>query len=69
MIYKAATGKAFKQEAVSELGWIRRDFNISDSLTKIEANDIMKKFILTCTLEYMIEQFVITNHELLNHVF
>lgn len=59
MIDIAATRQAYDQENINELGWIRRDFNIADALTKIAINEIMKKFILTGRIEYTTEQFVV----------
>lgn len=41
------------------LGWIRRDYNISNSLTKIAVNDTMKMFILKGEIEYTMDQFVV----------
>lgn len=59
MIDIAAARQAYDQEEINDLGWIRRDCNVSDSMTKIAVNKIMKKFILTGKIEYVTEQFVI----------
>lgn len=40
MVDISATRQAYDQEVIDGLGWIRRDFNIADSMTKV--NDIMK---------------------------
>lgn len=41
MIYIAATRQAYDQESINELGWIRRNYNVSDSITKITVNEIL----------------------------
>lgn len=61
MIDIAATRQAYDQEVIEELVWIRRDYNISDSLTKIAVKEKIKTFMLTGEVEYTIEQFVVRN--------
>lgn len=46
MIYITTTRQAYDQEAINKLGWVRRDYNIADSLLKILVNEIMKTFII-----------------------
>lgn len=50
MIDIAANRQAYDQEAIDELGWIRRHYNIADSLTRITVNEIMRKFMMTGTI-------------------
>lgn len=44
---------------LNDLGWIRREYNVSDSLTKIEVNAAMLKFITTGQIDFVVEQFVV----------
>ena len=59
MIDIEATRQAYDEEVINNLGWIRREYNIADSLTKIQINSIMKKFMLTGKIDLVVEQYVV----------
>lgn len=59
MIDIKATREANDQDIINELEWIRRQYNISEALTKIQTNEAMKNFMKTGKVEYEVEQFVV----------
>lgn len=59
MIYIQAARKVYDDYFINELGWIRRELNISDSLTDISANAIMKEFMRTGKIFYTVEQYLV----------
>lgn len=54
MIYIESTRQSYDEYVLNNLGCIRREYNISDSLTKIYVNEIMKRFMMTGKLEYQL---------------
>lgn len=42
-----ATRQAYDDNVINDIGWIMREYNVSDSLTKSEVNAIMRKFMMT----------------------
>lgn len=61
MIDIQATHEAYDEDVISELGWIRREHNLADALTKLQINDAMRSFINTGQVYYTAKQFVIRN--------
>lgn len=59
MIDICATEGTYDSKVVDELGWIRREFNIADPLTKLDNSEMMKKFMKTGTIDYEVEQYVL----------
>lgn len=58
MLEVRATRQAYDDDVINDLGWIRREYN-ADSLTKIEVNQAMMKFMMTGVIDFVVEQFVI----------
>lgn len=58
MIDVRSTREAYEREVIRELGWMRREYNVSDALTKIETNHVMREFMETGKVAYKVERYV-----------
>lgn len=59
MIDIRITCYAYGTEVIDDLGWICREYNISDLLTKILINQVMRTFKSTGKVYYEVAQYVI----------
>lgn len=66
MIDIKATEEAYDNDVINALGWIIREHNLADALTKLQINDAMKRFMAIGIVHYEEEQFVVRDPRDLN---
>lgn len=55
----AASRVAYLDETISKVGLILSDHNPADRLTKLESNNVLKKLLLTHSIDHPVEQYII----------
>lgn len=57
----AAAREAYNDKVESNIGFIRSDYKIADSLTKLDGNVVLMRFLRMFQLDHLVEQYIIKN--------
>ena len=63
MVHVAAVRGAFNQRVISNIGFIRRDCNAVDGMTKIESNTALKQLLETHRIMHPVDQYIIDSQD------